>query len=125
MNELPFPTDGTFPSPVRACSGVASFCNRVDVWIEWFAETTIITMLTISGAVMGDAKQPATNVRLRPARGQVPVQAKKSVLHDILRFVSREPETYQISQQRFAQFAIQSGSLARVSRKAREWQRQW
>jgi hypothetical protein len=59
-------------------------------------------MLTISGAIVGDAKQPAANVLLRPARSEVPVQADKSVLHDILRFVSREPETYQISQQRFA-----------------------
>src|SRR5260370_42141892 len=82
-------------------------------------------MLTISGAIMGDAKQPAMNVLLRPTRGQVPMQTKKSVLHDILRFVSREPETYQISQQRFAELAVQGGSLARVGRKAREWQREW
>jgi hypothetical protein len=51
------------------------------------------------------------------------MKAKKSVLHDILRFISREPETYQISQQRFAQFAVQIGCLARVRLKARSWQR--
>ena len=51
------------------------------------------------------------------------MQTKKSVLHHILGFVSREPETYQISQQRFAQFAVQNRSLARVSREARERQR--
>ena len=47
------------------------------------------------------------------------MEAEKSVLHDILRFISREPETYQISQQRFALFAVQIGCLARVRRKAR------
>src|SRR6266446_2834299 len=97
--------------------------NRVQVGIEWFAETTIITLLTISGAIMGYAKQPATNVLLRPTRSQVPMQTKKSVLHHVLGFVSREPETYQILQQGFAQFAVQSRSLARVSREARERQR--
>jgi hypothetical protein len=50
------------------------------------------------------------------------VQAQKGVLHDILRFLCREPETGQISQERFAQFAIQIGSLARIGRKARERQ---
>jgi hypothetical protein len=81
-------------------------------------------MLKISGAIVGDAKQPATNVLLRPTRSQVPVQAKKCVLHDILCFVSREPETHQISKQRFAQFAVQGGGLARIGREAREWQAQ-
>ena len=50
------------------------------------------------------------------------VQAEKGVLHDILRFVRREPESGQISQQGFAQFAIQIGRLARIGRKARERQ---
>ena len=71
---------------------------------------------------MGDAKQPAANVFLRPARGQVLMQAEKSILYYILRFLAREPETGQISQQGFTQFAIQGGGLARIGRKARERQ---
>src|SRR5205823_4712858 len=80
------------------------------------AETAIITKLAISGAIVSDAKQPATNVVLRCSRRQVPMQADKSVLHDILRFVSRKAEAYQVAQQRFAEFPVQSGSLGRVSR---------
>ena len=50
------------------------------------------------------------------------MQAKKSILNDILGFVARESETDKISKQRFAQFAIQSGNLTGASRKARERQ---
>ena len=52
------------------------------------------------------------------------MKAEKCVLHDILRFISREAETYQISQHRFALFAEQIGCLRRVRLKARSWQRE-
>ena len=96
--------------------------NRVEDGIERPAEAPGIAFLAIPGAVMGDAKQPAANVFLRPARRNMLVQAEESVLHDVLRFVRREPQSGQISQQGFTQFAIQGGGLARIGRKARERQ---
>ena len=69
--------------------------NQVEDCIERPAKAPGIAFLTIPGAVMGDAKQPAANVFLRPARGQVLMQAEKSILYYILRFLAREPETDQ------------------------------
>jgi hypothetical protein len=98
--------------------------DRVNSVIEWFAETPMIAILTISRLVMCDAKHPAANVLLRPAGGQVPMQVKKSILNYILRFVAGESQTYQVSKQRFAQFAIQSRSLTGAGREAQECRRQ-
>jgi hypothetical protein len=84
----------------------------------------MIASLSIPGLIVSDSKEPAADIVLRAAGGQVVLQTDKRILHDILRFVARESETDQVSQQRFAQFAIQSGNLRGACRKAQEWQRQ-
>lgn len=71
--------------------------RQAEDYCKWFAKAPMIAGLPISGLIMGHAKDPAANIFLRPAGGQVPVQAKKSILNGILGFVAREPETNQVS----------------------------
>src|SRR5258708_29525295 len=80
----------------------------------------VVAILAVPRLIVRHAKQPASNVLLRPARGQVPVQGKKSVLNHVLRFIARKSEAYQVSKQWFAQFAIQGRSLTSACRQARE-----
>jgi hypothetical protein len=51
------------------------------------------------------------------------MQAQERVLYDVLCFIGREAETYEVSKQRLAQFAIQRGGLA-TGCKARKRQNQ-
>jgi hypothetical protein len=63
--------------------------DRVNFTIARRAEISIVPILPVSGLIVRHAKQPPSNVFLRSARGQVPVQYQKSILHHILRFITR------------------------------------
>jgi hypothetical protein len=70
--------------------------------VELFAKSPFIARLTISGLVMNNAKQPATDVFLVSSRRQMALQADKRVLHHILRFVARKSKADKVAQQRFS-----------------------
>jgi hypothetical protein len=84
----------------------------------------MIAGLAIPGLIVRNAKEPAADVVLRAAAGQVVLQTDEGILNDILRLIARESEADQVSQQRFAQFAIQDRNLRGAGRKAQEGQRQ-
>jgi len=78
-----------------------------------------VTRLVIAGAVVGDAKDPTANVGLRTSGCEVLVQGEKRVLHHVLRFLRREAQPGQVSQQGLAQFLKQRGGLTRIGGYAR------
>src|SRR5258708_9929548 len=83
-------------------------------------EPAMVAALAISGLIMRNAKEPAANVVLSTTGGQMVLQAEEGILNDILRFVTGKSEADKVSQQRFAQFAIQSGNLRGAVREAQE-----
>jgi len=84
----------------------------------------MVAALTIPGLIVRNAKEPAANVVLGTTYGHVALQTDEGILNDILRFITGKSEADQVSQQRFAQFAIQGGNLRGAVREAQEGQRQ-
>ena len=62
----------------------------------------MVARLTITGLIVGHAKQPPPNVFLVPTRGQMTLEVHKSVLYHILRIVAGKTETDEVAQQRLA-----------------------
>lgn len=79
--------------------------------IERGREALVVAGLPVSGLIVRDAEQPASDVFLRSAAGHMAVELKKRVLRNVLRFVGRKPQANQITDEWLTQFFKQFRGL--------------
>ena len=74
-------------------------------------EAPVIAYLAVAGLIVRYAEKPAADVVLSAATNEMPLEAKKRVVHYILRFVGRKAQANQIAQKRFAEFVVERCDL--------------